>query len=151
MRQQGFSEQIDLTLVQSRMMLGFLVITHLLASLSLCLSGLNTTLVVFLNLAILCHGHQACIHYYFLATNDSVRQVWRKNGNWFVTLGDGREVAVNLVGEIIVLEWFVALRFRHDGGDVTYRLVLWRDSADADELRHLRVWLRLHVGHTVAG
>ena len=142
MRQGGFTEHGILTRQPSRIMGRYLLATHLLALVSLYLSGLNPGLIGFLSLAIVCHGVHVYRQSYLLVGSDVVRQVLHKNSRWFLVMADGRQIAADLTGDIIVLEWFVSLQFRH--GSKAYPVVLWKDSANQDELRHLRVWLRLH-------
>ncbi len=144
----GFSENSILTRQPSKIMLGFLVGTHLLALASLYLSDLEPGLSGFLSLAIVCHGYHVYRQSCLLLGRDVVKRLLRRNDLWFLLLADGRQVAAELVGDMVVLEWFVSLQFRHD--KKVYPLVLWNDSANQDELRHLRVWLRLHAGQQLA-
>ena len=50
-------------------------------------------------------------------------------------------MAARITGRPVVLPWLVSLRLELDGGQ-TRRMSFLRDSADADDLRKLRVWLK---------
>jgi len=146
----GFSEENNLHIRSSRLMLGFILATHALAVASIFLTGLSAAMMAFTSLAVLCHGYHVFSEYYLLQTGDSVRHIRLSNTTCLLTLKNSREVEVSLIGEVVVLEWIVCLKFSDSIQGKSYTAVLFSDAADADEFRRLRVWLRLHAQHEVA-
>jgi hypothetical protein len=63
------------------------------------------------------------------------------SGQWFVCI-QGKEVLVDLHREAMVMPGLITLCVRESQTGRKYDLVLWSDSAAADDLRKLRVLLR---------
>lgn len=73
---------------------------------------------------------------------------WRKQGEITHLAFDDEQLAVVCHGQwrpvqalspVLVVSWLTILKLKVDGK--MYVLSLWRDSAEADPLRQLRVWL----------
>jgi hypothetical protein len=58
-----------------------------------------------------------------------------------VELFDGEWRAAQIKGRPVVLPWLVSLTLMPEAGK-TRQLMIWADSAEAELLRKLRVWLR---------
>jgi toxin CptA len=62
-----------------------------------------------------------------------------QSGQMEILLDDWQ--AANIQGQAVVLPWLISLTAILENG-AAKKLVLWPDSADADTLRKLRVWLK---------
>jgi toxin CptA len=80
-----------------------------------------------------------------LAMHDEPIVVRCIGNEWSIAHG-GDSQLFELLPDSRVLPYAVVLRFRRAGRRFAETLLLWRDSAHSDELRRLRVCLRLHVG-----
>ena len=69
----------------------------------------------------------------------AITQLGCERGKWWIVLGHQRR-EVTLVKEQLVLPWLVVLHLQLDAKQID--LALWLDSAAADDLRRLRVFLR---------
>jgi len=65
----------------------------------------------------------------------------RVQGQWFLQCED-KEIAAELCGEQLVLPWLIVLNFKELSSRKKHSLTLWLDSADKEELRKLRVFLK---------
>ena len=64
-----------------------------------------------------------------------------KDDRWLLRLRDGSEVYAVLKGEYTVTSWLIVIRFKIvEGKKVT--VVVLPDSAEADEIRRMRVYLK---------
>lgn len=65
------------------------------------------------------------------------------NGQWWLLdQGCHHRVPVERRGDLCVLAWLVVMKYRRSDNGKTLVLALWPDSADSEELRRLRVFLR---------
>ena len=62
-----------------------------------------------------------------------------QSGQLSVLLDDWQ--AANIKGQVVVLPWLISLTLILENG-AAEKLLLWPDSAEADALRKLRVWLK---------
>lgn len=63
---------------------------------------------------------------------------------WSLT-DDRGEHELDLVDEAVVWSWLIVLRYREKTRRSRINLVLLSDSATAQELRRLRVWVRTQI------
>jgi hypothetical protein len=146
----GFSQENNLHISSSGLMLCFIIATHTLAVISIFLSGLGVGMMAFTTLAVICHSCHVYSEHYLLQGRKSVRHIHLSDTNCLLTLTDSREVNVNLVGEVVVLEWIVCLKFLDPIQGNIYAAVLFNDAVAFDDFRRLRVWLKLNARHAVA-
>jgi len=74
--------------------------------------------------------------------------LWAPDGRWHLVLDDGQSHEGTLL-EARLFGPLVALRFQAGGSRL--RILLWPDSAGADELRRLRIRLAREAGPTHGG
>jgi hypothetical protein len=126
----------------SRIMLMFLILVHLVALVALWLADLHILMTAALTLAIMCYGVYSFGRFYSLAHGMSVRSLRLEGTDWNLELPNARQVRASLVDEIVIFSWFTALQFQEINGCKKYSVALFKDSADKDALRRLRIWLK---------
>lgn len=71
-----------------------------------------------------------------------------EQGHWWAIVDNGEMIGnkmkIQLIGEQLVLPWLVVMNIRVEDSRQKHSFVLWRDTADKDDLRRLRVFLRYH-------
>lgn len=130
-----------IALKPSRIARNLHVVLALLALLALCLSGVESIWKVLLTLLLL----WAAVWQWRRDQSVPVKGLSCKSGRWYLLIDD-REYQGELCGEQRVLSWWVMLQWREDAMQKKTQkkkvLVLWPDSADPEDLRRLRVFLR---------
>jgi hypothetical protein len=132
---------IHVRIEPSRIMLGFLISIHLVAMIALWQADLQLLMSAALTLAILCYGVYSYSRFYRLTHARSVRTLRLEGTNWQLEMSDARQLQVSLVNEMVIFSWFIAVQFKEIHSSKKYPVALFRDSADKDEQRRLRVWL----------
>jgi len=131
-----------IALKPSRIARNLHVVLALLALLALCLSGVGSIWKVLLALLLL----WAALWQWRRDQSVPVKGLSCKSGRWCFLIND-REYQGELCGEQRVLSWWVMLQWREDTMQKKTMqkkkvLALWPDSADPEDLRRLRVFLR---------
>ena len=124
-------------------MLGFIIVSHLLALISVWVSALNPLMQGSLSLALFCSGYYAVKRYYLLGSTESISAIYRFGNQWKLVFYGGRSVEVTLFNELYITSWFISVRFHEHKRRRNHAVALFYDSADQNELRKLRVWLTL--------
>ena len=126
----------------SRIMLVFLISIHLVAMVALWLADLPILMAAALNLAILCYAVYSYGRFYRLTHDMSVHTLRLEGTDWRLGMSDARQLQVSLVNEMVIFSWFTAVQFQEIHSRKKYSVALFRDSADKDAQRRLRVWLK---------
>jgi hypothetical protein len=138
--------QLDLQLRPSKILLCFVVISHLLAGFAVWLSAVNVGLAVFLSLAVILHGIH-CRQTYCLGTwPHGIAGCVLRNEEWYLQYQGAErvtEIRADLCDGFRLTSRFVSVRFKEVESGRCHDLALFSDSADPDQLRRLRVWLGL--------
>lgn len=133
---------ISLRIEPSRIMLIFLLAIHLLALFALWIADMHILMAAALTLAILCYGFYSYGRFYRLTHGMSVHSLRLVGKDWHLGLSGCREVRASLVNEMVIFSWFTAVQFQEINSRKKYAVALFRDSADKDGQRRLRVWLK---------
>lgn len=133
---------VSLRIVPSRIMLIFLLAIHLVALFALWIADLHITMAAALTLAILCYGFYSYGRFYKLTHGLSVHSLRLEGNDWNLGLSDSRQVQASIVNEMVIFSWFTAVQFQEIDSHNKYSVALFRDSANKDALRRLRVWLK---------
>ena len=133
---------ISVRIEPSRIMLMFLISIHLVALIALWLANLHILMTIALTLAILCYGVYSYGRFYRLAHAMSVHSLRLEGTDWNLELSNARQVQVTLVNEMVIFSWFISLQFQEIDCRTKYSVALFRDSANKDALRRLRIWLK---------
>lgn len=126
---------LPVTLKPSRMAFYLAVAAVLLAVLAVWLSGINVLVKLLL----------VCLLLWVIAYHQGVPPVTVgcTNGQWWLLdQGSGHRIPVERCGDLCVLAWLVVMQYRRSDNGKTFVLALWPDSADREDLRRLRVFLR---------
>lgn len=94
-------------------------------------------LVWFISLGLLLISAQGC----YAKLRAPARSLAFTERGWNL-VDDRGECELDVAGEALVWKWLIVLRYREKAGGHCFNLVLLHDSAAAEELRRLRVWLR---------
>lgn len=109
-----------------------------LALVAIGLSGLAGTLKLWLALLLLLTG----LHYTRQQQNIMMSRIGYGQQQAWVMIGQ-EKIAVDLQGEQLVLPWLVVIQWKEKESGKKGALALWPDSAANDDLRRLRVFLRV--------
>jgi hypothetical protein len=133
---------IQVRIEPSRIMLVFLISLHLVAVAALWLADLHILVAAALTFAIVCYGIYAYGRFYRLTHTLSVHTIRLDGDEWMLGMSDGRQLRASLSNEVVIFSWFTAIQFQEVNGRKKHAVAMFRDSADRDALRRLRVWLR---------
>jgi len=109
-----------------------------LALAALALSGLSWVLKSWLTLLLLLTG----FHYTRKQRNVMISRMGYGQQQGWVMVGE-KKIAMDLSGEQLVLPWLVVIQWKEKESGKKGALSLWPDSASEEELRRLRVFLRV--------
>ena len=133
----------QLILIPSRTLQWVLVPVYGAALVAPFFSRLPLSLCAVLALLLFWHGRFVFRRDVWLRTPDAVVAVrWDARNCWFMTLGDGREVAVVPGPRTLLLARLSLLELRPVAGGGVRRVPVLADSGDPDVIRRLRVRLR---------
>lgn len=127
---------LNIPLRPSRRLAWFIVVAHALAAIAPWFSALSWWFCLLLDMLVGWSLIWNLRRHYWVG----YRHLQYLERRWWLTDASG-EHAVELAGEFLVTPWLLVLRFTRDTG-AGVDLVLPPDSADADDLRRLRVLLR---------
>lgn len=114
-------------------------IVFLFTIIALWLCGLLVWLKVVLTAVLLC----ACVWQHRKQKQFQVSAIGFEQGQWWALI-HSHKLTIELVNEQLVLPWLMVLNLREKESGKKYALALWPDTASADDLRRLRVFLRYH-------
>jgi len=127
-----------ISLKSSRIALCLQMGALLLALAALCLSGLSWILKLWLSLLLLLIGGYE-IRKQRVAVITSMG--YGQQQGWMM-VGE-KKIAMDLYGEQLVLPWLVVIQWKEKESGKKGALALWADSAHKEDLRRLRVFLRV--------
>lgn len=124
-----------LPLTASRISFYLYLVLTVLAAASVMLSGISLLLKILLILLLLL---LVC-----MPQSTPPAHIGCSTGQWWMQERSGPEpVHLVLCGDVLVLAWLVVVKFRRCDNGKTITFALWPDSADSEDLRRLRVFLR---------
>ncbi|MDH5600112.1 MAG: hypothetical protein OEY78_02285 [Gammaproteobacteria bacterium] len=143
MLQNKYEMPLDLKIKESKLINFYMVMVFVLAAVSIFISSLNLILqLVFLTSLIIVTVLFFKKHQY----NNITRLLLSNDNNWKIEVNNKVLLNVELDGECIVTYYLTWLNFKVSndfGRKKLFHLLLMPDSLDKDELRQLRVRLRL--------
>jgi hypothetical protein len=132
---------LKISLRPSRFMMGFLLLTHLVAlllTMTLPLQWWAQGLIVLIVLSSLVYSIQKQVYY---KTRKAIRQFRTDEGKvWYLTETNGTELTVSLMGDSLVIMGLLVLNFRLENKSKR-SIVVFKDAVDAATFRQLRVIL----------
>lgn len=135
-----FGQPFRMQIHTSKRLLTFIVATHVIAFLIVFALAWPWWVSVLMGGLVLLSGwHQWCNHHF----NNGMELMY-SDQRWH-TMMNSIKTEWHLFGEYYVSSWMIVLRFKTDGAPKKLTLVLLSDSADQQQLRRLRVLLRLGV------
>jgi hypothetical protein len=132
---------MDISIRGSRIRSLLVASTHLMAVVALILAHVDIPLKLALGVALLASVWTALRHC-LLYDPRCVRRLVCTDGQFRLTLASGAEVTVVLSGSSCIWYWLTVAGFRDPAG-IRYDVVLLPDSADINEFRRARVFLKL--------
>jgi len=126
---------LELTLRPSRICVAVLAMAHALALLGVWLAALPAWIQTLLTLVL-----SASVVWAWRESS-SVPRGLRVSQSGHLELLDGEWRPAQIKGRPVVLPWLVSLGLAVENGG-SRRVILWKDSAEADRFRKLSVWLR---------
>ena len=136
---------LQFDLQPSRWMTLLLVLGYLLAGLAICSLPLPEE-VSFLAVALLAiHLTRMLWHRAWLRAPDAWAAIRVRGDEWTLRRRNGREVSTSLLEEGVATPWLTLVSLRDRGSGKVTRILLLKDSLDAEAFRRLRVLLRWGV------
>ena len=132
---------LKISLRPSRFMMGFLLLTHLVAlllTMTLPLQWWAQGLIALIVLSSLVYSIQKQVYY---KTRKAIRQFRTDEGKiWYLTETKGTELTATLMGDSLVTMGLLVLNFRLENKSKR-SIVVFKDAVDAAPFRQLRVIL----------
>jgi toxin CptA len=140
---------LNVQLKASRQLAGLLCAAHAVAAIVLLIVPLALALRLGLVIALAVSlRHSLRLHAWRVAPHACVRVSVQRDGNARLELLSGEILTGRVLGSSRIGPLLTVINIRHDHDGRRTSVVLLPDSAHADELRALRVWLRFNIGNS---
>jgi hypothetical protein len=128
---------------RSRYLVGWIIVTQLLALLGILQLQVNAMTKLVMGLLLVLYLNWLVFRHLLAYSRYSVTQaILTEAGVWNLRLGNGREIQANLSANSFVKPWLIVLRFKTTQSRLARHLVVFPDTLDKQLARRLRVYLR---------